>query len=100
MSSSTSLLPSPGVPLTSVPTASGNLLSNVQPPSALPSFVMTVPPAPVVAATPPQGVVENASGGARPPLVPSAVAPDGDIFGPTQFRYSKKLMALFRDFLL
>lgn len=91
MSSSTSLLPSPGVCLASVPSASGNLLSNVQPPSALPSFVMTVPPA-VAATTPPQmqGVVENAptSGGgvARPPLVPSVAAPGNDIFGATQFR--------------
>nr|XP_022906235.1 protein PRRC1-like [Onthophagus taurus] len=45
MSSSISLLPSPGVSVTTIPT--GNLLSNVPPPAALPSFVthpIVVPP--------------------------------------------------------
>lgn len=99
MSSSTSLLPSPGVSLSSVPSASGNLLSNVQPPSALPSFVMTPQvqqPALAASVTPTQmqSITQSPLGAGvpqpQPPLVASmpyaTAVPVGDTFCPTQFR--------------
>lgn len=101
MSSSTSLLPSPGVSLASVPSASGNLLSNVQPPSALPSFVMTtttttVPSAVTAAPDTPMSQVQGSAqissattaGGSwtTPPYTTVAAAPVNDTFCPTQFR--------------
>lgn len=44
MSSVASLLPSPSVSLSSVP--GGNLLSNVAPPTALPTFITQTTPSP------------------------------------------------------
>lgn len=94
MSSSTSLLPSPGVSLSSVPSASGNLLSNVQPPSALPSFVMTPQvqqSSLATSITPTQSVTQGPSVvSGLPQPQPSPVAPmpyaTADTFCPTQFR--------------
>lgn len=84
MSSSASLLPSPSVSLSTVP--SGNLLSNVPPPTALPSFVPTIMNAPLAAPFP-------APIPTQPPhtavSLPTAIDMPGctEPFYPTQFRF-------------
>ncbi|KAF5269818.1 hypothetical protein FQR65_LT05864 [Abscondita terminalis] len=50
MSSTASLLPSPSVSLISVPASTGNLLSNIAPPSALPNFVSPMLPSKSISA--------------------------------------------------
>lgn len=91
MSSSASLLPSPSVSLSSVPTNTGNLLSNVPPPSALPSFVPTVTmvnplpqtqfPAPIQNPIPTQPLQQTIN-----------IQPTAEPFYPTQFRYSYQFL--------
>lgn len=71
MSSSASLLPSPSVSVPSLP--SGNLLSNVPPPTALPSFIATgLPPPSTNLAQINQGTVTT-SGVLIPPPVTTGV---------------------------
>lgn len=72
MSSSASLIPSPGVPVASVP--GGNLLSSVPPPAELPSFITT------------PSVVPTSAPIIQAPL--KASNEDGkEPFFPTTFRY-------------
>lgn len=78
MSSSISLLPSPGVSMTSLPNASGNLLSNIQPPSALPSFVVTAKTIQSTTIIPTTQIQSVTSGDSQP----SSTAP----LNSTQFR--------------
>lgn len=73
MSSSASLIPSPGVPVSSVP--GGNLLSSVPPPSDLPSFITTSRPVapPAVSTVQPQMIAKVAPGdGNKEPFYPTA----------------------------
>lgn len=80
MSSSASLIPSPGVPVSSVP--GGNLLSSVPPPSELPSFITTVGPVAPVAFIPPTVSTIH------PQMAPKVAPSDGskEPFYPTAFR--------------
>ncbi|KAF2884239.1 hypothetical protein ILUMI_21931 [Ignelater luminosus] len=60
VSSSISLLPSPGVSLANVPSSTtGNLLSNVAPPSALPSFIPAAVPTPISTFSTPTSLTAN-----------------------------------------
>lgn len=103
MSSSTSLLPSPSVAVANVPSVAGNLLSNVQPPSALPNFITspilqppTVGSFTPTTALPSTAPVQNPGVYSMPPQPPIVAAmpystavniqPSEDAYHPTQFR--------------
>lgn len=90
ISSSASLLPSPSVSIPAI--ASGNLLSNVPPPAALPSFIAAapqLPPSTRVIAPPTQtGAIKKVDTPipVAVPLQSSLTAANSEPFYPTQFR--------------
>ncbi|GLV43425.1 hypothetical protein CBL_03967 [Carabus blaptoides fortunei] len=74
MSSSASLIPSPGVPVSSVP--GGNLLSSVPPPSELPSFIaQTAPPQQVSSTGVPPLSVDKPAPTTTEPFFPTTFSP-------------------------